>query len=119
MVSEYLAGEEQVPVRGAVFLAYPLRPPGKAEVPENRVAHLGRIRVPVLFLSGDRDPFAPAGLLEDLAGERKRVRRISGADHGFRVAKVRLAGRTPQEVREEIAGQVASFVADVLTGAFR
>ncbi len=117
MVSEYLAGTDCVPVRGAIFLAYPLRPPGKAEAPENRVAHLGRIRVPALFLSGDRDPFAPEGFLEELADARKRVRRISGADHGFRVAKAHLAGRTPEEVREEVAGQVASFVADVLTGA--
>ncbi len=117
MVSEFLAGSGGVPpqVRGAVFLAYPLRPPGRERVPENRVAHLARIRVPALFLSGDRDPFAPAGLLEALADPRKRVRRIAGADHGFRVAKAHRAGRDDAAIQGEIVGEVARFVTDVLT----
>ena len=38
-----------------VLLSYPLHPPGK---PDNlRVDHFGRITVPSLFVSGDRDPF--------------------------------------------------------------
>ncbi len=116
MVSEYLAGGGLA--RGAVFLAYPLRPPGRSGIPENRVAHLARVAAPALFLSGDRDPFAPAGLLEPIADGRKRVRRIAGADHGFRVARAYRAGRSAESIRQEIAGEVAGFVTDVLTGAF-
>lgn len=40
---------------GLVLLSYPLHPPGK---PENlRVEHWPRVRVPTLFVNGDRDPF--------------------------------------------------------------
>jgi predicted alpha/beta-hydrolase family hydrolase len=42
-------------VAGLVLLSYPLHPPGR---PDNlRVDHFGALRVPVLFVSGDRDPF--------------------------------------------------------------
>ncbi len=118
MVSEVLASSEPPAVRGAIFLAYPLRPPGKPDVPPNRVEHLPGIRTPALFLSGGRDPFAPPGLLERVGDEWKRVVRIAGADHGFRVAKAHRDGRTQEAVREQVAGQVARFVTDVLTGGF-
>ncbi len=40
---------------GLVLLSYPLHPPKK---PENlRVGHFGALDLPVLFVSGDRDPF--------------------------------------------------------------
>ncbi len=102
-------------VAGAVFLAYPLKPPGKPEIPAQRVAHLSRIGLPMLFVSGDRDPFAPPLLLERAAveaGAEAEVCRIAGGDHGFRVAKPLLAasGRSPEEVEGEIAGAVLSFV---------
>lgn len=97
-------------VAGAVLLAYPLMPPGKPEVPRERVEHLGRIRVPMLFVSGDRDPFAPPALLEPVVtAAGAEVRWIAGGDHGFRVRKA--AGRPAGEVQEEIAGAVAHFIA--------
>ena len=40
---------------GVVALAFPLRPPGKPE--NSRVAELRDCGVPVLVISGDRDPF--------------------------------------------------------------
>ena len=44
-----------VPAAGLVLLSYPLHPPGK---PENlRVEHFPRLDLPLLFISGDRDPF--------------------------------------------------------------
>lgn len=49
-----------------VLLSYPLHPPGKPE--KLRVEHFGRIDVPVLAISGRRDPFgSPAELEEHLA----------------------------------------------------
>lgn len=49
------------PVAGLVLLSYPLHPPGKSD--ELRVDHFADIDVPVLFVSGTRDPFAtPDGL---------------------------------------------------------
>jgi len=101
-------------VAGLVLLAYPLKPPGKAEVPPERMEHLPRIGVPTLFVSGDRDPFAPPGLLNPVvAAARADVRWIAGGDHGFRVPKAILAetGRTAAGVAGEIAGAVAAFLA--------
>lgn len=43
------------PAAGLVLLSYPLHPPGKPDRP--RTEHLGRLDVPCLFVSGDRDPF--------------------------------------------------------------
>ena len=42
-------------IAGVVLLGYPLHPPGKPE--QLRAAHLPRIRVPMLFVQGSRDPF--------------------------------------------------------------
>src|SRR5262245_22445418 len=48
-------------IDGVVLLGYPLHPPGKAD--QLRAAHLERIRVPMLFVQGERDPFGtPAEL---------------------------------------------------------
>ncbi len=57
-----MAVAEGLPAAGLVLLSYPLHPPGKPE--RLRVEHFDRLRVPVLFVSGDRDPF---GTPEELA----------------------------------------------------
>ena len=117
MVSLFLAecGASASRFAGGLLLAYPLRPPGKKEVPPERVVHLPGIATPLLFVSGDRDPFAPPALFEPAvaaaASRKGTFRWIRGADHGFRVAKaLRAEGRTPATVREEIAGASAAFL---------
>lgn len=118
MVSLFLAGCGSSASRfaGGLLLAYPLRPPGKPEVPPERAAHLPGIGTPLLFVSGDRDPFAPPPLFEPVvgtaAGGNASLRWIRGADHGFRVRKaiLRAEGRTVGSVREEIAASAAAFV---------
>jgi predicted alpha/beta-hydrolase family hydrolase len=57
------AGE---PVAGLVLLSYPLHPPGKPD--QLRTDHFADIGVPVLFVSGTRDPFASREELEGHAG---------------------------------------------------
>jgi len=47
---------------GLVLFSYPLHRPGFTD--QLRVEHLPSIRCPVLFMSGDRDPFARIDLLE-------------------------------------------------------
>ena len=99
---------------GLVLVAYPLKPPGKTEVPPERMEHLGCIGIPTLFVSGDRDPFAPAELLNPIAAAAgAEMCWIAGSDHGLRVPRALLAasGRTAADVREEIAGAVAAFIA--------
>ena len=54
-------------INGLVLLGYPLHPPGKSD--QLRAAHLAKIRVPMLFVQGSRDPFGtPAELQPVLDG---------------------------------------------------
>ena len=55
------------PVAGLVLLSYPLHPPGKPD--SLRIDHFGAIEVPVLFVSGTKDPFASPDELESHARE--------------------------------------------------
>ena len=50
------------PVAGLVLLSYPLHPPGRPD--QLRTDHFGDIDVPVLFVSGTKDPFATPAELE-------------------------------------------------------
>jgi predicted alpha/beta-hydrolase family hydrolase len=61
-----MAVAEGLPAAGLVLLSYPLHPPGK---PANlRVEHFGALHVPVLVVSGAKDPFgSPAEFEEHLA----------------------------------------------------
>jgi predicted alpha/beta-hydrolase family hydrolase len=61
-----MAVAEGLPAAGLVLLSYPLHPPGK---PENlRVEHFPKLDVPVLIVSGEKDPFgSPAEFEEHLA----------------------------------------------------
>lgn len=55
MVAAGADGLPPLPVAGVLLLAYPLHPPAKPE--RLRIDHLGDLRAPTLFVSGDRDPF--------------------------------------------------------------
>lgn len=82
--SMVVAGEggDPLPVAGLVLLAYPLHPPGRPD--RLRTAHLPDVRVPTLFVSGDRDPF---GTPDELAAAQALVRgpvtsvTVAGARH--------------------------------------
>lgn len=93
------------PAAGLIFQSYPLHPPGKPE--RLRTAHLSRIAVPMLFISGTRDSFASGDLL-DLAVKElptATLYRIEGADHGLKVK-----GRTQREVIAEVVGVMARWI---------
>lgn len=84
-----------------VALAFPLHPPGKAGLPErSRAAELRAAGVPVLVISGDRDPFgvpAPA--------DADRLVVLPGETHAL--------SRHPQAV----AAAVTSWLRDVVRAA--
>jgi predicted alpha/beta-hydrolase family hydrolase len=69
----------------AIALAFPLHPPGKADVPEkSRAGELRSAGVPVLVINGDRDPFGvpdpgDADRLVVLAGETHTLARSGPA----------------------------------------
>ena len=54
-------------VAGLVLLSYPLHPPGKPD--QLRVDHFADIDVPVLFVSGTKDPFGSPDELESQAAK--------------------------------------------------
>jgi predicted alpha/beta-hydrolase family hydrolase len=103
-----------VPIRGLVFLGYPMHPPGKPAA--LRTEHLTRIACPMLFVQGSRDPFGSEEELRPLvkALGRKRgcggaeLHVVAGGDHSFKVPK---KGHPPQpEVHGAIEDAVARFI---------
>ncbi len=96
-----MAVADGLPALGLVLVSYPLHPPGKPEKP--RTAHLGRVRVPCLFVSGTRDAFGTPTELEaataTIGGPVSHVW-LDGKDHGLRGCDAAVA----QAVTDWIAG---------------
>jgi len=61
MTSQAQAEEPLPGVRGLIFLGFPLHPAGKPGT--ERAEHLTRVKIPMLFVSGDRDALAEIGHL--------------------------------------------------------
>jgi predicted alpha/beta-hydrolase family hydrolase len=68
-VASLLAAEDEPGCAGLICFSYPLHRPGKPDW-EVRSAHWPAITVPVLFLSGESDPFAKIELLRRAIEER-------------------------------------------------
>jgi predicted alpha/beta-hydrolase family hydrolase len=94
-----LAVAEGLPAAGLVLLSYPLHPPGK---PENlRVEHFPALDLPVLFISGEKDPFGSPAELDH------HVKAIPGP-----VTQVWLpGGHDPKNKDAEIAATVSDWIA--------
>ncbi len=103
-----------MPAAALVFLGYPLHPPGKPE--RVRDAHLARVRVPMLFLQGTRDPFARTDVLEPVLGRLgvlAEYRPVEGGDHSFRVPGGRQEDR---EIGASLAAPAGAFLRRVVGG---
>lgn len=101
--------EEPLPgVRGLVFLGFPLHPPGRPG--DSRAEHLAQVRIPMLFLQGDRDEFADLKLLQPVLkrlGAGATLHLVEGGDHSFKVLK--RSGKTEADVMEELVGAIADW----------
>jgi len=95
-MASMLAAEQ--PVSALVLLSYPLHRPGHPE--EMRTAHWPRMECPVLFLSGDRDPFAKVDLLR---------REVSSLRHAELFIYPGL-GHGLLPVRQDAAARIAAFL---------
>jgi predicted alpha/beta-hydrolase family hydrolase len=75
------------PPAGLIFFGYPLHPPGKPQ--KRRDEHLPKIRVPMLFLQGTRDPFGSPEEMEALVKSLKSstLRLFDGGDHSLAAPK--------------------------------
>jgi hypothetical protein len=96
-------------VRGLAFLGFPLHPPGAPGF--SRAAHLERVNIPMLFVSGDRDALADVELLKSMVtglGERAALHLIEHGDHGLRVPA--KSGRTNDEAQGEALDALAEWM---------
>lgn len=100
-------------VRGLVFLGFPLHPAGTPAT--DRADHLQNVKVPMLFVSGERDALAELGLLETTVlglGNRAELFVIRDADHGLKVPA--RSGRTSAEAQAEALDRVAGWIGEQL-----
>ena len=92
-------------IRGVVALGYPLHPPGKPQ--QLRALHLPRIRVPMLIVQGERDPFGTPAELQpvlDAMSAEVSLHVVANGDHSLAPSrqKDRVAS-TYVELQELIA----------------
>jgi len=75
---------DELGIRGVVALGYPLHPPGKPE--QLRAEHLSRIRVPILIVQGERDPFGTPAELQpvlDTISAETTLHVVENGDHSL------------------------------------
>jgi len=93
------AGTDELAVpsnlKGLVLISYPLHPPGKPD--RLRVEHLALIKVPTLFISGDRDAFGTPDELREWTAtmpNRAKVKHlfIEGRGHDLKGSDHTIAG---------------------------
>jgi len=95
-------------VRGIVFFGFPLHPPNQPGT--KRADHLAQVSVPMLFLQGTRDAFAPLPSIRAVCkklGRRATLLVFEGADHSFHVPK--SSGKTDAQVLLELAQATAAW----------
>ncbi|MDE2136415.1 MAG: dienelactone hydrolase family protein [Gammaproteobacteria bacterium] len=109
MTSQAQALEPLAGVRGLAFLGFPLHPAGAPS--DTRAAHLARVSIPMLFLSGTRDALAERALLEPVVarlGPRATLSLIEDADHSFHVPA--RSGRSDAGVLEEVLERLTAWI---------
>lgn len=88
-----------------IALAFPLHPPGKADDPSrSRPGELRSAGVPVLVISGDRDPF---GIPDEADADRLIV--LPGETHSL--------SRRPQAITEAVASWLAQMTGSLRPGS--
>jgi predicted alpha/beta-hydrolase family hydrolase len=96
-------------IAGVVMLGYPLHPPGKPD--QLRVAHLPAIRVPMLVLQGERDPF---GTPEELRPHFEHLAApvtlhvVERGDHSLALPKA--AATTTDQLYEHLQDVIAHWL---------
>jgi uncharacterized protein len=88
---------------GLVFLGYPLHPPSNAS--KRRDEHLPKVKQPMLFVHGSRDPFGTPEEMHALVKGLKRatLSMIEGGGHSFEAAQRDGGDRAPQAFEAAIA----------------
>src|SRR5262245_44682088 len=113
MTSQAQAAAPLAGVRGLAFLGFPLHPAGRPA--SERARHLADVRLPMLFLQGERDKLALPDLLQPVCaalGSRATLRMVADADHAFHVPA--RTGRTDAQVRGELLDALAAWIDEVI-----
>jgi predicted alpha/beta-hydrolase family hydrolase len=101
-------------IAGLVFLGYPLHPPGKPQ--QLRTAHLDKIRAPMLFVQGSRDPFGTpaelAPILESLPA-RAILHVVENGDHSLATSRAKSAA--VDQVYEAIQDAIVGWMKELPT----
>jgi uncharacterized protein len=87
-IAARMVADGLLPLDRLVFLGYPLHPAGNPE--KLRDEYLYRIRVPMLFFAGTRDPLCNLERLKGVLGRLHtdwELMTIKGGDHSFHVPK--------------------------------
>lgn len=101
------------PLKGMVFLGYPLHPPGRFD--QLRDEYLYALRVPMLFIQGTRDAFARMDLLQQILSDlrdRATLHWIEGGEHSFKVL-VRQGGVSYPETLNLVAQLIFEWITEV------
>ncbi len=98
-------------VRGLVFFAFPLHPPGKPSI--TRAEHLLSVTIPMLFLQGTKDTLAAFDLLQAVLsklGPRAALVLAQDADHAFHAAA--KTGRNDADTLAWLLDATAAWMAE-------
>jgi hypothetical protein len=96
--------------RGIVIFGFPLHPPGRPSALNARP--LRQVKLPLLFVQGSQDALADLSLMRGVVeqiGETARLHVVQGGDHSYALPEG--STRNEEQVMQEIAVAVASFVA--------
>ena len=85
-IASHILAQGARDIAGAIFLGYPLHPPGKPQ--QRRDAHLPGVKEPMLFVQGTRDAFGTADEIRALLPrlQRATLHEVAGGDHSFKVS---------------------------------
>ncbi len=108
MASQTVAIHQPEEVQALVFYGFPLHAPGKPGI--ERAQHLRDIKIPMLFLQGDRDAFAKMHLLTPLIDSLPlaQLDLLVGGDHGFKFLK--RTGIDFESALKMLAEHTATFI---------
>lgn len=100
-------------VIGLVAFGFPLHVAGTPS--DDRARHLANVRIPMLFLQGDRDALADTGLLVPATqklGDLATLHFLQGADHSFHV--LARSGHTDAQVMSEALDAMVVWLTGLL-----
>lgn len=88
MASHWLAENPDTNIKGVIYFGFPLHPTDAPAI--TRAAHLPKVKVPQLFLSGTNDTLADLDLIQQVTSDLPlaTLEIIEGADHGFKLPKM-------------------------------